>query len=210
MNKKMYIAKNSFLKQKKFYVFLISLMLVGIISGIVLVFFLKDNDKKNVCNNINSFFYLIKTSNGINYGESLLNSLLINLGYIIIIWLLGISIIGFPIVIGILFFKCFVIGFSVAGIIMNYGIKGLLGAFLYLFPHQIMLLIIYLLISFYSLSFCYKIFSHLFLKKTINFKYGMDKYVKILVISIIFTAIISFYEVFVSTYFMKIFTFLIK
>lgn len=210
MNKKIYAAKNSILKQKKFYAFLATLMLIGITFGVVLVFFLKDNDKKNVCDNINSFFYLIKTSKGINYGDSLLNSLLINIGYILIIWLLGISIIGFPIIIGILFFKSFVIGFSVSSIIMNYGIKGLFGAFLYLFPHQIILLIIYLLISFYSLSFCYKLFSHLFLKKTINFKYGMDKYIKILIISISITILISLYEVFISTYFMKFFTFLIK
>lgn len=206
MNKKIYDAKNSILRQKKFYVFLITLMVIGLISGIVFIFFLNDSDKKQICDNINSFFNLVKNSHSINYTKSISNSLFINIGYIVLIWLLGISVIGFPIIIGLLFFKSFVVGFSISSIIMNYGIKGLMGAFLYLFPHQIIMLILYLLISFYSLSFCYKLFTHLFLKRNISFRYGMDKYIKILLVSVGITIAVTLYEVFLSTYFMKLFT----
>lgn len=210
MNKKIYAAKNSILNQKKFYVFLITIMLVGIISGIIFVFFLNNNDKTEVTKEITSFFNLVKTSDGINYSKSLTNSLLVNISYIILIWLLGISIIGFPLILGILFLKSFIFGFSISSIIATYGFKGTLGAFLYVFPHQIIILILYLLLSFYALSFCYKLFSHLFLKKTVNFKTGMNKYLKILAIGIVVSILITFYEVFLSTYFMKLFTMFLK
>ncbi len=185
-------------------------MLVGIISGIVYTFFLDKESKIKVLENIESYFYLIKTSNKINYFKSLTNTFFINIAYLLLIWLLGISLIGFPIIIGVLFFKSFIIGFSISSIIMKYGLKGSLGALLYVFPHQIIMLIIYLLVSFYSINFCYKLFKYLFFKKTINFKYSMDKYVKTLIISSIITTIITIYEVFISTYLLKLFTLTIK
>ena len=48
MNKKLYAAKNSILNQKKFYVFLITILVVGIIAGIIFIFFLNETDKTQV------------------------------------------------------------------------------------------------------------------------------------------------------------------
>ena len=210
MNRKIVKAKDALLRQKKFYMFLFTLMLIGFISGIVFIFFTSNENKINITKKVTEFFNTIKASTGINYGKSLINTLLTNLLYVILIWLLGISLIGFPIIIGILFFKSFVLGLSVSSIISSYGLKGVLGAFLYIFPHSIILIILYLLLGFYSLSFCYKLFCHLFLKRSINFNYGMSKYLKILLISIFISILVSLYQVFLSTYFLKIFTSIIK
>lgn len=210
MNRRIYQAKNHIIRQKKFYVFLIALLVVGFISGAIFVFFLNETDKKDVIKEITTFFNLIKTSTGINYSKSLISTLSISLLYIFLMWLLGISLVGFPIIIGLLFFKSFIVGFSFSSIILTYGIKGVFGAFLYIFPHHIIMLILYLLLGFYSLSFCYKLFSHLFLKQTINFRYGVNRYMKILLLCTIVTILLSLYEVFISTYLMKLFTLLIK
>mgnify|MGYP004530466873 FL=1 len=213
MNKKIYITKytkESLKSQKKFYLFLFSLMIIGMIAGILFVVFSDKVNKKSIITNTTTFFSTVKYSVKVSYGKSLLNSILINTGYTFLIWLLGISIIGIPIIIGILVFKCFVFGFSISSIIASYGIKGILGAICYNFPHQVILLIVYLLLSFYALSFCYKLFCYLFLRKNINFKRGMKKYFKILIICLIINIIVSLYEVFLSTYFMKLFTLLIK
>ena len=210
MNKKIYAAKNGIIKQKKYYMFLITLMLVGIIAGIIFIFFVDESNKKNIVTKVNDFFIMLKTSKSINYSKSLSNTILLNLLYVLLIWTLGISLIGFPIIIVVLFFRCFVFGLSISSIIYSYGFKGILGSFLYIFPHQIIILILYLLLGFYSLSFCYKLFSLLFLKKTINFNYGMKRYLKILLLSVVISLVISIYEVFISTYFLKLFTSLIK
>lgn len=210
MNKTFITTKNALLKQKKFYIFLITLILIGIISGIVFVFFLNKVDKTTVVSNVKTFFNQVNIKNGINYSKSLLNTISNNFLYILLIWLLGISVIGFPIIIGIIFIKSFIFGFSISSIILTYKFKGILYAFLYIFPHQIISVVIFLLLSFYSLSFCYKLFSHLFLKKFISFRTSMNKYIKILIVSLVTSLILSLYEVFLSTYFIKLFTTLIK
>ena len=210
MNNKLYAAKNSIIKQKKLYRIIIALMLFGIISGILFIFFISKESKTKALVSIKNFFDLMNTSTGINYGKSLLNTLVNNIGYVLLIWLLGISIIGLPITIVLAFMKSFIVGFSISSIISCYKAKGILGAFLYVFPHQIIILFIYLLLSFYSISFSIKLFKSLFLKQTINFRVVMQKYIKILLISLIGIIIVSLYEVFISTYFIKLFTMLLK
>lgn len=210
MNNKLYAAKNSIIKQKKLYKLIITLMIFGIISGILFIFFINKESKNNALSSIKNFFDLMNTSTGVNYGKSLLNTLINNIGYVLLIWLLGISIIGLPITIILAFMKSFILGFSISSIISCYKIKGILGAFLYIFPHQIIILFIYLLLSFYSISFSIKLFKSLFLKQNINFRIVMQKYIKILLISLVSSIIISLYEVFISTYFIKLFTMLLK
>lgn len=210
MNNKLYAAKNSIIKQKKLYRIIITLMIFGIISGILFIFFISKESKTKALESIKNFFDLMNTSTGINYGKSLLNTLVNNIGYVLLIWLLGISIIGLPITIVLAFMKSFIVGFSISSIISCYKAKGILGAFLYVFPHQIIILFIYLLLSFYSISFSIKLFKSLFLKQTINFRVVMQKYIKILLISLIGIIIVSLYEVFISTYFIKLFTMLLK
>lgn len=210
MNNKLYAAKNSIIKQKKLYRIIITLMIFGIISGILFIFFISKESKTKALVSIKKFFDLMNTSTGVNYGKSLLNTLVNNIGYVLLIWLLGISIIGLPITIVLAFMKSFIVGFSISSIISCYKAKGILGAFLYVFPHQIIILFIYLLLSFYSISFSIKLFKSLFLKQTINFRVVMQKYIKILLISLIGIIIVSLYEVFISTYFIKLFTMLLK
>lgn len=210
MNNKLYAAKSSIIKQKKLYRIIITLMIFGIISGILFIFFISKESKTKALVSIKNFFDLMNTSTGINYGKSLLNTLVNNIGYVLLIWLLGISIIGLPITIVLAFMKSFIVGFSISSIISCYKAKGILGAFLYVFPHQIIILFIYLLLSFYSISFSIKLFKSLFLKQTINFRVVMQKYIKILLISLIGIIIVSLYEVFISTYFIKLFTMLLK
>lgn len=202
-------AKNNIMKQKKIYLFLIGLMIVALLVGILFWFVISSEDRLLVTNDLTSFFNSIKDGNSINYWASLLNSIITNLIYIVLIWLLGISIIGLPIILFMLAMKSFIVGFSISSIVSIYGFKGLLGAFTYTFPHQIVFLLLLVLLSFYAVSFCIKLFKYLFLKQVINFKDAMRKYLKILIISCLTAIVISLFETFISTYFIKLFTLLI-
>lgn len=210
MNIKLNKVKRSIKNQKKIYLLLGIIFTIGMLIGLLLLLFLSKNDKKIVVNEIYNFFNSIKNSNNINYSTSLLNSLFKNGIYVLSIWLFGLSVIGLPIVIIMLMFKGFIFGFSISSIIYTYKIKGILGAFLYIFPHQILYIIIYLVLSFYSVSFSYRLFSYLFLKKNIDFRKALKKYIKILIISILLVLVLSFYETYLSTYFMKFFTMILK
>lgn len=202
-------TKNSILKQKKLYLFLIGLMVTGLIAGILFWFVISKEDKLLVTKNLTDFFSCIKEGDSINYGASLLNSVVTSLIYVVLIWLLGISIIGLPIILVMMATKSFIVGFSIVGIISSYGLKGIVGAFVYVFPHQIVFLLLLILLGFYASAFCIKLFKYLFLKQMINFNEAMRKYLKILGISCLSVLVISLFETFISTYLIKFFTLLI-
>lgn len=185
-------------------------MIIMVITGILFYFLISDKDQNLVTNYIKNFFLEIKKGNNLNYSASLINSLISNTGYILLVWLLGISLIGLPIIAIMIGYKCFVVGFSISSIISVYGFKGVIGGIVYTIPHQLLYLIILMLLGFYSMSFCIKLFNCLFLKKYINFKEIMKKYFNILIICIITSILLSFFETFISTYFIKLFTLLLK
>ena len=195
--------------QKKKYIFLLGLVIVGIIFGIVFSLIISKSDKVVVDNNVIDFFSNIKNNN-INYSGALKESLLSNILYLSITWLLGMSIIGLPIVIFILFMRGFILGFSIGSIIRIYKFKGTLAAFLYIFPHNIIMIIISILLSFYAINFSLKLFRFLFFHNNINFKSVMGKYFKTMIFCLIGYVICSLIEVFISPYILNIFNIFIK
>lgn len=210
MNSKLVKAKNHIISQKRTYIILLSIILLGIISGIFFRFIISSNDKKLVNDSLIKFFNSIKLKDNLKFLNTFINSIINNLFYIILIWLLGISIIGIPLVIILLFFKSFIVGFSISSIIHLYGFKGILGALAYISINNILFLFILLLISFYSISFSIKLFKYLFLKVNINFKEVMNRYLRILIICLIGIFISSLIETFITSYLIKFFTLLLK
>ena len=140
---------------KKTLLFFTILLIIGIIAGSIFMAILSETDKKLVTDYFNNYISNIE-NNKLNYLESIKNGLFNNLLYIIIIWILGISIIGIPIVTIMFFIKSFTLGFSIASIVFNYKLKGCLLNFINIFPHQMIYFLIYMLITTYSIFFSLK------------------------------------------------------
>lgn len=208
MNKALDKAKHSIIKQKKMYLILILLVIIGLIAGGIFTTVLSQIDQNLVKDQLTNFFEQIKTSN-VNYTSGIINSMTSNLLYCIGIWLLGISIIGLPVIVFLLFMKGFITGFSIGSIVSIYHWKGIVGAITYIFPHHIISLLLSILLSFYAISFSSKIFSSLFLKKEINFKEAMHRYIKIFIICLIGFLICSILEIYLSPFLIKLFTHMI-
>ena len=104
---------------KKTLLFFTILLIIGIITGSIFMAILNETDKKLVIDYFNNFISNIE-NNKLNFFEALKNGLFNNMLYILIIWLLGISVIGIPIVIIMFFIKSFTLGFSISSIIFNY------------------------------------------------------------------------------------------
>lgn len=204
MNKIMNKAKQNISNQKKKYLFLATIMLIGIISGIIFIIFISKEDKSLVKTELNNFFTFIQ-NNKINYLETFLNGMLSNLAYLIIIWILGISIIGIPIIIFLLFIKGFIFGFSFSSIIVNYNLKGFFLSLAYQLPHHLILLILFLLISFYAISFSVRLFRILFFKENINLAPYFKRYNQIAAICIIGIVLCSLLETFLSPVLINLF-----
>lgn len=194
---------------KKTLLFFTILLIIGIIAGSIFMAILSETDKKLVTDYFNNYISNIE-NNKLNYLESIKNGLFNNLLYIIIIWILGISIIGIPIVTIMFFIKSFTLGFSIASIVFNYKLKGCLLNFINIFPHQMIYFLIYMLITTYSIFFSLKMINSIINKKNMNFKIMMNKYVKILIISVIAITIGIIIETFITPLLIKIIIPLIK
>lgn len=193
------------LKQQKKYVFLIGLAIVGVIFGIIFSFLISNADKLLVESSISNFFTAI-SNNELHYVEGFFNSLLSGIIYIVVIWVLGISIIGIPVIVFLLFIRGFIVGFSIGSLISIYKLKGILGAFLYIFPHHILNLIIYILISYFAIVFSKRLADYLFLKKEVGLKKLMHKYIKVLLICLGVVLVCSVSETFLAPFLLKVFT----
>lgn len=194
--------KQNIIINKKMIVFFGTLIITGIVAGSLFGIIIKGNDKTLVFEYINTFFNNIK-NDGINYISSFINFIISNLLFIIFIWLLGISIIGCPITIFMYFSKAFSLGFTLASLIVNYNFKGILYSFIYIIPSQIFFFLGYTLLMIYSVSLSLKLCMSLIKKKSIDFKYIINKYLIILLISFVLILIGSLFESFVMPYILK-------
>ncbi len=204
MNKAITKSMKNITTQKKKYLFLIVITLIGILSGIIFIFFISNADKLLIKDELNTFLLNIKNNN-LDYYSSFFQSFSSNFIYLIIIWLLGISIIGIPIIIFLLFFKGFIFGFGISSMISNFGLKGIGLSLGYQSPHLLIMLLIFLLISFYAINFSVKLFRILFLRDNINLSPYFKKYIQILIISLVFSLICSITETFLSPILINLF-----
>ena len=117
--------KNKIKIDKNLILFLIIIGIIGIISGSVFASILNNNDKLLVNQHLNSFLDNIQAGK-LDYIFALKNNMITNVLYILIIWLLGISIIGIPIVIIVFFSKTFILGFTIGSILGCFKIKGII------------------------------------------------------------------------------------
>ena len=94
------------LKKNKYkYLFLITIIILGFLSGIVLANILSYNDKKEVGEIVETYFLNLKNNESINYIGNFLNNLGVNFFYLLLLFIFGISIIGIVLNPFILYFK---------------------------------------------------------------------------------------------------------
>ena len=194
---------NKLAEQKKIYIFLIIVMLIGLILGIIYAVILNKSDHAIVTTSLDSFFTSIK-NNDIDYKSALINSLVGNISFVTFIFLLGISIIGIPLIIFSLASSAFIFGFSLSSIIYTYHFNGILKAITYLFPHQLITLLMSLFLGFYALYFGIKLFKYLFRGIDINLRSSMKRYLQVYITVLLIFILCSFIEVFLSPALIKL------
>lgn len=204
MNEASKKVKNKLYEQKKIYLSIIITITLGIVCGIVYNLILSKSDHTLITNQLNIFFDAIK-KNDINYIPMLINSLIGNLSLVILIWLLGISIIGLPLIYILCFGKGFLLSFSIISILNTYKFKGIILAVCYLIPGPIVLLLYLIFLGFSSAFFSKKIFNYLFLKQDISLRHSMKRYLQVLLVSVVVAGCCSLFDTFFMPNFLKLF-----
>lgn len=189
---------------KKIMTFLNVIAIVGIIASSIFMIVLSKNDKETVLNSIKDFFDKL-INNKFNFAGTLKNTLISNLLFSFIIWVIGISVVGVLIVIFIIFYKSFTLGFTISSIIYTYSIKGTLLALIYVFPHMVINLLILLYLSSYSIKLSIILIKSILKKDNLNFKAFINNYSKVFLISMLFLIVTSLYESFISPIILRYF-----
>lgn len=186
-------VRNKVKLDKNLLLFFIILLFIGIVVGSVFVVMLNKADQTLIQEYLNGFLDNIQ-NNKIDYFLVLKNNLWNIVLFISVIWLLGISVIGLPVIVVMFFTKAFLLGFSIGSIIFTYKFKGILFALIYVFPGQVISLLACLILAMYAVSFSMKLIYALIKKKTIDFKYMINRYLLIFLITFTIVVIMSLYD----------------
>ena len=189
------------LPNKRINFFIITVLILGIISGSLFLMMTTDADKSSVINQIGSFFSNISTDS-VDSGLAFKNSLIINYLFVFIIWGLGLSMIGVVINLFLTFLKGFLVGFSVGALFLTYSYKGVLASVLYVFLGQIFNIGVVVVLTIYSVMFSLNLFK--IITKGGNNRLMLKRYIVILMFCIIISFISSILEVYLFPSILKL------
>lgn len=190
------------LPNKRINFFIVTIMMLGILSGSIFLMMLSRADKGNVVLQVQTFFQNV-SKGSIDNGLAFRNSLIINYLFVFGIWILGLSIIGIVINIFLTYIKGFLVGFSISSIFLTFGYKGILAALLYSFPSQILNVFIVVVLSVYSIMFTHNLFRIIVSKKGNN-RLMLKRYFIILMFCIMISFISSVMEVYLFPNILKL------
>ena len=148
--------KSIIVPSKKINYFIFSVLMLGIISGCIFLTILSETDKELVTSQISDFTTLV-SGNDVDMMGTFYNSLITNVIFAVMLFVLGMTIVGLICNIFIIYIKGFVLGFSLASIIYTLGFKGILVSFLYVFPTQLLNILVILLLGIYSVMFSFNL-----------------------------------------------------
>ena len=112
---------NYFIENIKAYTFIAIIFIIGIILAIVFINNLDDTQKNEISTYITTFTNSLKDGYTIDKGALLTSSIWKNVILCIIMWFAGSTVIGIPIVLGIVGYRGFCIGYTVLSITFTYG-----------------------------------------------------------------------------------------
>lgn len=124
---------------KKLYIMMVAILVVGLAVGIVFVVMLDESTKEIVFLNINDMIQ--------NYGGFKINNIITHLVILSSLSVLSLFIIGAPLIIFFAFYNGFSIGFIISSLTGIFGIKGMLYGLIYVIITKGIFLVMLLVLS---------------------------------------------------------------
>ena len=163
------LISRHFQEHSSIYTFIMVLFLMGVIFGSIFVNSLSPHQKEDLFYYLNQFFGQVGEGKTVPPEELLKLSFWHNVKFAGLIWILGISIIGFPLIFILLFIKGIVVGFSVGFLVNQMGWNGLLLAFVSLLPQNLLIIPIFIFISVCSIALSMKLIKKIFIRQSLPF-----------------------------------------
>ncbi|AZB43420.1 stage II sporulation protein M [Bacillus sp. FJAT-42376] len=161
---KTFIA-NHIKSQSTIYLFVCVLFMMGVIFGAIIVNSMTFSQKEDLFFYLSRFFGQVTDGKVADSAEMFQQSFMHNIKYLGLIWILGISIIGLPIILIMLFLKGMVVGFTVGFLVNQMGWNGFLLSFVSILPQNMIMIPVFIILSAAALSFSLKLAMYLLNRK---------------------------------------------
>lgn len=186
------------------FIFVSVLFLVGVVFGALLVNSLSYEQIQEINVYLSSFFHKLDQGEAMEGQVYFKQTFSTNLKWFLLIWVLGLSVIGMPFVLVLDFLKGVFIGFTVGYFISQMSWKGMLFAFLSIGPQNLFMIPAMLILSVTAISFSL----HFIRNRLLQHKGGDvgQHFVRFSLLMIMFTFIViavSWYESYIGVALME-------
>jgi stage II sporulation protein M len=106
---------------KREYAIVLLLFVIGLIFGIIFINNSSSTQIDEIRNYLSDFINLLKDNAQIDSGELLKSGLISNLLFVLALWFVGSTVIGIPIVYGIIIYRGFCLGYTLSSVIATFG-----------------------------------------------------------------------------------------
>jgi stage II sporulation protein M len=206
MKKRLYQsdAASYFREHSSIFLFIVVLFLMGVIFGAIVVNSMSITQKEDLFYYLSQFFGQVSGDKVAEDNDLFLQSFFHNSKFIGLMWILGISIIGLPVILILLFIKGMVVGFTVGFLVSQMGWQGFMLAFVSILPQNLIIIPVFILMAALSVIFSLRMIKKQFMKKyaqpIIPF---FKRYIFALLVAVIFISAASGIEAYLSPWLMK-------
>ena len=181
----------------KLYIIVIAIFLIGIVAGIIFINNTNETQAAEIGNYINTFINSLKQDYHIDQGQLMQNSLWDNFILIVSMWFIGSTVIGIPIVLGIVLFRGFCLGYTISAIIGVLGVqKGIIFTLSTIFLQNLIFIPVILCMA----VSCMKLYKSIMKdKRKENIKLEIVRHTIISVILLVLLILATLIEVYIST-----------
>ncbi len=191
------VISNHIINNKKDYVIAVLLLLIGIIIGIMFVNHTTEEQFLEISEYIKTMANTIKSTENIDFSILLKDSIVSNIILVVILWIAASTIIGIPIVYGMIAFRGFVLGYTISSVISTLGIgNGILFTLSSLLLHNIVFIPAMLAISVSGMKLYKSIIKN---REKENVKIEFIRHTIFCIIMLCFLVISSLIETYIST-----------
>lgn len=184
-------------ENKKIYILLLIFLLIGIVFGVFIINNSDNIQKNEVSEYINNFVTTLKNNNSIDKQELVKVSIKENILMGIILWFVGSTVIGLPLIYFFVLYKGLCIGYTISSAIITLGTgKGVIFCLTSILFQNIIFIPALFFIAVSSTKLCYAIMKN---RTKENIKLGIIKHSILSIISGLFFMLSSLVEVYIST-----------
>lgn len=177
---------------------------MGVIFGAIVVNSMSFTQKEDLYYYLSQFFGQVSGGKVAEDNDLFLQSFFHNSKFIGLMWVLGISIIGLPIILILLFVKGMVVGFTVGFLVSQMGWKGFMLALASILPQNLIIIPIFIMMAALSVIFSMRMIKKQFMKKYAQPIMPFFKgYIFSLIAAVILISVASGIEAYLSPWFMK-------